>query len=77
MPRRICPGQDTRYWTPEDIFEVACPSCGHLVEFFKDDVHRRCDRCNHEMTNPELNFGCAQWCQHASECLGTDRKSSL
>ena len=29
-----CPGQDTRYWKPGDIFESPCPACGarHDVE---------------------------------------------
>ncbi len=64
-----CPGQDTRYWKPGDIFDVRCPRCGRDIEFFRDDVRRRC-RCGRIITNPKLNLACAEWCQKAEECLG-------
>jgi hypothetical protein len=64
-----CPGQDTRYWKPGDIFDVRCPGCGGGVEFFRDDVKRKC-RCGRVITNPKLNLACAEWCQKAEECLG-------
>ncbi len=70
-----CPGQDTRFWKPGDIFEVACSQCGHPVEFFKDDAIRRCSRCGQRIQNPKLSLGCAQWCEHAQECLGFDPKN--
>jgi hypothetical protein len=73
----ICPGQDTRYWRPDDIFEIECGSCGAAVEFFKDDVHRRCHRCGALVQNPKITLGCAQWCEHAKECLGYDPKELL
>ncbi len=65
-----CPGQDTRFWKPDDIFEVSCPRCGKKVEFFKDEVRRRC-RCGHEIVNPRVDFGCASWCPYAEQCVGT------
>lgn len=65
-----CPGQDMRFWRPSDIFEIPCPKCGAVVEFFKDEVRRKC-RCGHEMVNPKMDFGCAQWCQYAEQCVGT------
>jgi len=65
-----CPGQDSRYWKPGAIFEVKCPECGHEVEFFKDDTTRRCKNCGHKFVNPELDFGCASYCQYAEQCLG-------
>ncbi len=68
MPR--CPGQNTMYWKPGAIFEVACPKCGHQVEFFKDDPSRRCKNCGHKFVNPKLDFGCASYCQYAEQCLG-------
>jgi len=64
-----CPGQDMRYWKPGDIFETQCPKCGAKVEFFKDEVKRRC-RCGHEIVNSRLDLGCAQWCPYAEQCLG-------
>ena len=65
-----CPGQDTRYWKPGDIFEVQCPKCGNNVEFFKDDTTRKCLKCGHKFANPKMNFGCAAYCQFADQCRG-------
>jgi putative nucleotidyltransferase with HDIG domain len=64
-----CPGQDMRFWKPGDIFETQCPKCGGKVEFFKDEVKRKC-RCGHVIVNPKLDFGCAEWCQYAEQCIG-------
>ncbi|OGP63278.1 MAG: phosphohydrolase [Deltaproteobacteria bacterium RBG_13_47_9] len=64
-----CPGQDMRFWKPGDIFNTQCPKCGKRVEFFKDEVRRKC-RCGHEIINPKLDFGCAEWCQYAEQCIG-------
>ncbi len=64
-----CPGQDLRFWKPGDIFEIQCPKCGRRIEFFKDEVRRKCG-CGHEIVNPKLDFGCAQWCQYAEQCVG-------
>ncbi|MBI9085722.1 MAG: HD domain-containing protein [Desulfobacterales bacterium] len=66
-----CPGQDTQYWKPGAIFEARCPQCGRPVEFFKDDPARRCGHCGHRFVNPEMDFGCAAYCQYAEQCLGT------
>jgi putative nucleotidyltransferase with HDIG domain len=65
-----CPGQDMRFWKPGDIFDAACPKCGRRVEFFKDEARRKCS-CGHEIVNPKLDFGCAQWCPYAEQCIGT------
>jgi putative nucleotidyltransferase with HDIG domain len=65
-----CPGQDMRFWKAGDIFDTPCPKCGRRVEFFKDEVRRKC-RCGHEIVNPKLDFGCAQWCPYAEQCVGT------
>ncbi|UCB50621.1 MAG: HD domain-containing protein [Deltaproteobacteria bacterium] len=65
-----CPGQDSRYWKPGAIFEAKCPKCGHEVEFFKDDTTRRCKKCGHRFLNPDMDFGCASYCQYAQQCIG-------
>jgi hypothetical protein len=65
-----CPGQDTRYWKPGDIFDVDCPHCGNKVEFFKDEATRKCSKCKNKIVNPRMNFGCAGYCQFAEQCLG-------
>lgn len=73
----MCPGQDTAFWKPGDIFEVPCSHCGYEMEFFKDDASRRCTGCGSRVQNPKLNLGCAQWCEHAKECLGYDPKEVM
>lgn len=65
-----CPGQDTRFWKPDAVFEVACPECGGMVEFFKDDADRKCSRCGHRFANPHMDFGCAAYCPYAEQCVG-------
>jgi len=72
MSKTICPGQDTRFWRPGDIFEVECAGCGTPVEFWKDEGRRKCPKCGTRIQNPRLSLGCAQWCEHARECLGFD-----
>lgn len=67
-----CPGQDSRYWQPDDIFEIACGQCGQPVEFFKNDGIRRCPSCGNRLVNPRISIGCARWCKQAKECLGYD-----
>lgn len=66
-----CPGQDQRFWKPGDIFEVKCPDCGQLVEFFKDEPKLKCRKCGQLVTNPKIDLGCAEWCQYAEQCVGT------
>jgi HD superfamily phosphohydrolase YqeK len=65
-----CPGQDTQYWQSGAIFEVKCPKCEHPVEFFKDDTTRKCGNCGHRFINPQMDFGCASYCQYAEQCIG-------
>lgn len=66
-----CPGQDSRYWDGEAIFESKCSQCGNIVEFFKDDNNRKCSQCGHRVLNPRIDFGCAAYCPHAEQCLGS------
>ncbi|MDR1921392.1 MAG: hypothetical protein LBS31_06575 [Candidatus Adiutrix sp.] len=70
MAVTMCPGQNTAFWRPGDIFDITCPGCGSQVEFFKDEARRRCQGCGHVFVNPRLNEGCAAWCKFADKCLG-------
>jgi hypothetical protein len=72
-----CPGQDTQFWGPDAIYSVECPQCGNPVEFFKDDIRRRCPGCGHMFLNPKLNLGCARWCQFADQCVGAMGKEEF
>jgi hypothetical protein len=69
MEQMKCPGQDTRFWKPDDIFVAECPKCGVEIEFFKDDARRRCAWCGHMFYNPKIELGCAEWCQYAEKCV--------
>ncbi len=66
-----CPGQDSRYWKKGAIFESNCPKCNHVVEFFKDDPARKCNHCGHRFLNPNMDFGCASYCEFAEQCIGS------
>jgi putative nucleotidyltransferase with HDIG domain len=70
-----CPGQDQRFWKPEDIFEVNCPGCNNAVEFFKDEPKIKCRNCGRIVVNPKIDLGCAQWCQYAEQCLAISVKN--
>ena len=72
MSQTMCPGQDTAFWKPGDIFDITCPNCGAEVEFYKDDARRKCPGCGHVFSNPKLNLGCAEWCEYADKCLGVN-----
>ena len=50
-----CPRQEQRDWTPNDMVEVQCPSCGRNLEFFKDEESRKCRACGQKVTNPEFD----------------------
>lgn len=80
MEQVKCPGQDTRFWKPGDIFTAECPKCGAEIEFFKDDTRRRCSWCGHLFYNPKIELGCAEWCQYAEKCvpeLMKEKKAAL
>ena len=64
-----CPGTDMKFWKPGDIFDIDCPKCGKKVEFFKDEVKRKCS-CGHIIVNPNIDFACAEWCPYAEQCVG-------
>ena len=74
MPNIRCPGQDRAFWKPDDIYNITCAHCGASVEFFRTDGFRTCPRCAARIVNPRMEMGCAQWCQHATGCLGYDPK---
>ena len=62
----ICPGQNTLFWKPEDIFETPCPVCDYPVEFFKDDVSRKCPKCGFTLTQPKPPEQCPE-CKETCE----------
>jgi putative nucleotidyltransferase with HDIG domain len=70
-----CPGQDQRFWKPEDIFEISCPSCDKPIEFFKDEPKLKCRNCGQTVVNPNIDLGCAEWCQYAAQCLAVSTKN--
>ena len=65
-----CPGQDSRYWKHDAIFDTKCPDCGTEIEFFKDQTTCKCKGCGKQVINPKMDFGCASYCQYAEQCMG-------
>lgn len=65
-----CPGQDSRYWKHDAIFDAKCPDCGTEIEFFKDQTTCKCKGCEKQVINPKMDFGCASYCQYAEQCMG-------
>ena len=63
-----CPGQNTMFWKPDDIYDVKCPNCGAPVEFWKDDSKRSC-KCGHRFLNPKRDLGCLEYCKYAEQCM--------
>lgn len=63
-----CPGQNTMFWKPDDIYDVKCPNCAKPVEFWKDDSKRTCS-CGHRFLNPKRDLGCLEYCKYAEECM--------
>ena len=49
-------------WTHDAIFDVECPTCGYLVEFYKDDITRTCHKCKATVVNDRKDYGCKRWC---------------
>ena len=70
MAETHCPGQDQRYWKPEDIFDVVCPYCDTEIEFWKDEPVLDCPKCKKPVRNPKIDTGCAEWCKYAEDCPG-------
>ena len=66
-----------QFWKPGDIYEIECPQCNHPVEFFKDDIRRKCKNCGHRFINPKFDLGCAKWCQYAEQCVGLQGKEDM
>jgi hypothetical protein len=67
-----CPGQDMRFWKPEDVFNAPCPICGRELEFWKDEPSRICPGCGKKVVNRRVELGCKKWCEYANACLAPD-----
>jgi len=63
---RKCTGNNTQEWGFDAIFDVECPECGYVVEFFKDEITRNCPMCEGTIINPRKDYGCGQWCSASS-----------
>ena len=51
-----------------DSVIVPCPDCTRLVEFFTDEIKRRC-ACGRVLLRDAVPQ-CAEWCSAAAQCLG-------
>jgi hypothetical protein len=51
---RKCSGNNFEEGGFDAIFDIECPHCGHLVEFFKDEINRRCSQCKNMVCNNRI-----------------------
>jgi len=77
-----CPGQDLSQKKIEDVVcNLPCPFCGMEVEFFFDDRARKCPSCRTSVSKSDIqilkDFGCADWCNAAEKCIGTELYQKL
>lgn len=82
MVFKKCPGQDLSRKRLEDIVcNLPCPQCGSEVEFFFDDKNRICPECGFKVSKSDVqllrDFGCADWCEAAEKCVGSDLYARL
>ena len=77
MNGQRCPGQDSRFLTPQDVTEAECPGCGERVEFWPDEFVRACPNCKHRVSNPKANLRCLEWCAGAEQCLEQIRSAGV
>jgi len=63
---RKCTGNNTHEWGFDAIFDVKFPSCGNMIEFFKDEIKRNCPQCKESVSNDRKDFGCELWCSSSS-----------
>ena len=63
---RKCCGNNWEEWGAEAIFDLECPHCGQMVEFFKDEITRTCPSCKQTVKNRSNDYGCGQWCSRDS-----------
>jgi predicted amidophosphoribosyltransferase len=60
-----CPGRERDL----RVKFIKCSGCGYLIEFFSDELKRRCPQCKSEVRQDKLPC-CIDWCRAARECLG-------
>jgi Fe-S-cluster-containing dehydrogenase component len=65
-----CPGTDPRWVRPE---YRRCTECGYRLEFFSDELTRRCPQCGSKQTK-EAEPSCVVWCPSAEACIGDPEK---
>lgn len=47
-----CPREYPQNLKQGDIFEIKCPECGSVVEFWKGDLSAKCPKCQVKVENP-------------------------
>ncbi len=62
---RKCTGNNTAEWDFNSIFKIICPNCSYENEFFKDEISRKCRRCDEIIQNTN-SYGCGQNCSSES-----------
>ena len=55
---RKCNGNNTETWGFDAIFDVTCPNCGNVMEFFMDEITRTCPGCKNSVRSTNTTTGC-------------------
>ncbi|MFQ5680739.1 MAG: phosphohydrolase [Candidatus Omnitrophota bacterium] len=63
--KQNCPG----FGKNLEVIIIKCPQCQEEVEFFSDDIRRRCPNCHREISRDKAP-SCVDWCKSARQCLG-------
>jgi hypothetical protein len=61
-----CTGNNMYEWGFDAIFDVECPNCGSFLEFFKDEIIRKCSGCGNKVVTNRKDKGCNQRCSSSS-----------
>lgn len=61
-----CPGIN-KFVRPTPEY-LSCPNCGGSVEIWSDEDSTTCDTCNKEVSRPEKEQSCLDWCEFADKC---------
>ena len=48
---------------------VKCPACAEEIEFFSDEIARKCPKCKIEVLKEKVPT-CIDWCKAAKQCVG-------
>ena len=61
-----CPGIK-KFLRPKPEY-VQCSNCASSVEIWSDEDSAECEICGKEVSRPENEVSCLDWCEFADKC---------